>query len=899
MDFVSVGRKVMDFTDEKTAVIKAGYKGIVYENFSDFESSIFSKVYEKAINLTEQIIERNTELQKSKTHGNDFRNKEQVDNIIAFIGRRGTGKTSAMLSFMEGLKDHYKHHNIVQDKNNQYDFISLEWIDASLLENNEDIFEAILAKMFGELLKKGANISNLRNNDLDYAYRDLYQQFEKIYRRVLNLKRKNDNYDLEMPVNVLKDLSRSTEIRSDFTQLVKSYIRFSERLVGSADNLNTDTYLVIAIDDIDLNVKNGYEIIEEIHRYLMVPGLIVLVAINYEEMLLCCEKRYIDSHRNLPKNVVEDVGERAIQISEAYLEKVLPPYMRVYLPSLKKTDFALKEKRKIEINGKAYSIKEGIFGLIWEKTRVFYDTHGLKRHFMEPVTLRNLSTNYQLYHSMKELPHETENEKKYLEVYDENYNKAIDDILFRFACDSLPNREYRLFIKWSEENIIRRGQEIVKEVISSFPDKIAEDSGNRRNEDITGFAEDYKVFEYSYGELLRSLYCMGRQNKYDKKLVHVLLAQYTVVFSRIFEHYKLNELNTKVEDAPNRNTLKKLMGQSVGGSWAKYVLPRMETDIDHQNEIYSFWSAHKFTHAGLVTLLEIENNSELAKKIEKIKNYKSKRINACVQLLNNDKIKALELWMLFFSNYTGKSDKDILKICPPSGDMSEGTSVGNMTELQDNSYRIRFACNEVEFNIFNFVQNCFDYWNVLHNYYYAILGAICDVTGTSKPQNMDQMVTDYMEMEKVKEDSLLYKFDQWIRYGGLALPVYNFDITYNLIKRLVASCKEGNVGYIESNDAFSYVQKLFDEIAKKLEEIDKFYNGINDNTICNFEKIFLECPVVEEISIKCPVEEDELKKDKEKKKLYKSVLNNFTKNSYKENVNKDKSNTVKEFLTSM
>lgn len=897
----------MEFTDEKATVIKAGYKGIVYENFSDFESSIFSKVYEKAINLTEQIIERNRELQKLKTHGNDFRNKEQVDNIIAFIGRRGTGKTSAMLSFMEGLKDHYKHHNIVHDKNNQYDFISLEWIDASLLENNEDIFEAILAKMFGELLKKGANISNLRNSDLDYAYRDLYQQFEKIYRRVLNLKKKNDDYDVEMPVNVLKDLSRSTEIRSDFTRLLKSYIRFSERLVSSAENFNTDTYLVIAIDDIDLNVKNGYEIIEEIHRYLMVPGLIVLVAINYEEMLLCCEKRYIDSHRNLPKNVVEDIGERAIQISEAYLEKVLPPYMRVYLPSLKKTDFALKEKRKIEINGKAYSIKEGIFGLIWEKTRVFYDTHGLKRHFMEPVTLRNLSTNYQLYHNMKDLTDGTKSEKEYLEVYDENYNKAIDDILFRFACDSLPNREYRLFIKWSEENIIRRGQEIVQEVISSFPEKPAEDSGNRRNEDISGFAEDYKVFEYSYGELLRSLYCMGRQNKYDKKLVHVLLAQYTVVFSRIFEHYKLNELNTVKGDAKNKNILKKLMGQSVGGSWAKYVLPRMETDKDHQNEIYSFWSAYKFTHASLVTLLEIEQNSGLAREIERIKEEKiedekeDKKLNACLQLLDHKEIKALELWIFFFSNYTGKSEKDILKICPPSGDMSEGTSVGNVTELQDNSYRIRFACNEVEFNIFNFVQNCFDYWNVLHNYYCAILGAVCDVTGTPKPENIDQLIQNYMELEKVKENSLLYKFEHWIGYGGLALPVYNFDITYNLIKRLVASCKEENVGYIGSDDTFSYVQKLFEEIANKLKEIDKFYNGINDNTICNFEKIFLECPVVEEIFKRYPVVEGELKKEKEKEKekLYKSVLNNFTKNSYKENVNKDKSNTVKEVLISM
>lgn len=274
-------------------IIEVGHaKGIVYEEYTGFETSIFKNVYARAKALTKQIIDRNEELQALNGHGNDFRNKEQVENTIAFLGRRGTGKTSAMLSFMEGLKDHYKAHDVIEDDNKKYNFISLEWIDASFLEDNEDIFVMILAKMFGELLKYHDKIGMDRDRAVEYDFRNLYQQFEKIYRRISNLKRKEEVYNEELPVDFLKDLSRSTEVRSDFRGLVRDFIRFVVEVEGIKESSN-DTYVVIAVDDIDLNIERGYDILETIHKYLMVPGVIVLVALNYEEMMLSCEKHYI------------------------------------------------------------------------------------------------------------------------------------------------------------------------------------------------------------------------------------------------------------------------------------------------------------------------------------------------------------------------------------------------------------------------------------------------------------------------------------------------------------------------------------------------------------------------------------------------------------------------------
>lgn len=912
----------MESGRDDMAVIKPGQKGIVYENYLDFETSIFRKVYDKAKDLAKQIIERNRDLQKSKTHGNDFRNKEQFDNIISFIGRRGTGKTSAMLSFMEALKDHYKFHEVIDDEKEQYEFISLEWIDASLLENNEDIFETILAKMFGELLKKNDNIFGSRKSDLDYAYRDLYQQFEKIYKRVLNLKRKESDHDEEMPINVLRDLARSTEIRADFARLVKSYIKFSEDVAGAGDRYNKDTYLVIAIDDIDLNVENGYEILEKIHRYLMVPGLIVLVAINYEEMLLCCEKRYIEEHRDLPENIVENVGERAIQMSEEYLEKVLPPHMRVYLPSLKKTDYALRENRKIEIDKKKYSIKAGIFGLVWDRTRVFFDAKGKKRHFMEPVTLRNLNTNFQLYHNMDKFPDKDSKDYKenFWKIYDENYYKVVDDILFRFACDSLPNREYRLFMKWSEADILRRGQEIAEEVIAGYPEK-EKASVNARNRDIDDFAIDYRGFEYGYGELLRSLYCMSRKSIYDKRLVHVLLAQYTVVFSRVFEKYQ-------EKDPDSREKLEKLMGQSVGGSWAKYVLPRINLDNTYDKSD-AYWGAYIYSSGKNVTLCCIGEGTAALQHLTDI--VEKKDFSKCPDFFGSDEMESLKIWMFFFSNFTGQSGKYSLVIekepertvpvtaetknrtetSAAAGEAGEAEDIEvetgeaeagaaetgipaaekpetvptvrvNMkSTLQNAEYRIRYAGGEVRFNVFDFVNKCFNYETVIRDFYTAVFEALYQAAGEIvKSGDIGTKVDSIISTEMNAEGSLLNQFRKWSVDGGLALPVYNLDITYNLIKRLVVSCKERNVSSIESDEAFFYIQQLFRDIAKKLKEQDEFYNKevFQKNTGSNFAGMFNECPVIKRI----------LDKDTKQTDKYKKVLEYYASMSYR----RDKEDSV-------
>lgn len=94
-------------------------------------------------------------------------------------------------------------------------FLGIDSIDASLLEAKEDIFEAILAKMFNEFLKDNENTNS---EALTYEKRELYQMFSSIYRKHLNLKKRSfdDIYSSEAAISDLRDLARSVDIKQEF-----------------------------------------------------------------------------------------------------------------------------------------------------------------------------------------------------------------------------------------------------------------------------------------------------------------------------------------------------------------------------------------------------------------------------------------------------------------------------------------------------------------------------------------------------------------------------------------------------------------------------------------------------------------------------------------------------------
>ncbi len=180
---------------ESVIEIKLGeeYKAKI-EGIDDFGESVFSEVYLKAFSNTVKILKDDS---GKEVH-------ENYNNIIAFAGERGTGKTSAMLSFAGALKDKkeneisnymIKTYKIGQKiktefekieeierirqlenqgkKIEKFDFYSVGVIDPSLLSDNSNILEIIIAKMF-QIFKKEIETKNQdKDEDLTRLSRSL------------------------------------------------------------------------------------------------------------------------------------------------------------------------------------------------------------------------------------------------------------------------------------------------------------------------------------------------------------------------------------------------------------------------------------------------------------------------------------------------------------------------------------------------------------------------------------------------------------------------------------------------------------------------------------------------------------------------------------------------------
>ena len=856
--------KKIEYLDE--AIISKFYHGEVCEKRTNFEKSLFRRVYKRAY----MIVQKQIELQLPR--GEEEGVKETNDNVIIFMGRRGTGKSSVMRSFMQSLLDNSKLDDEAGDyvvrlegSTKKVRFIGIDSIDASLLEQKEDIFEAILAKMFNEFLKDNENTNS---ESLTYEKRELYQMFSSIYKKHLNIKQRDfgDIYSSEAAISNLRDLARSVDIKQEFEKLIEKYIYVKSYCeYGYNERDHYETFLVVSIDDIDMNVDSGFEILEKIQRYLKVKHLIVLLAVNHEQMKLCCQKHFQSIISNNRGSNIEDLNRYIDKLADQYMEKALPSYSRVYLPSFKKMDYdknhaiMIRDSKDLE---KTYSIKQDMFLEAWRKTRVRYDTEGKKRHFLEPESLRELN-NWKIYRTyMPELEDETS--KKFLEVLDFNHRRAMDDLLFRYADEVLENTESKIFISLSELHIARRGREIVSEFLHNY------DPYDSLDQEEAMYISDCIKFGYSYGELLRTLYRMGRTYIYDKKLVHAILAMYSLTLTKIFYRYKcecdfdnlkkIKELNT------NRNykMLKEIMDESVGGSWSKNIIPNLEKNIirvegetkKEQTMYYVVGCAKDVLKKGKGSV-KFELLEDVQKIIEglrgKKKSLKTYR-GGIVRLIK--KMQWEFLLTLFLSN--GKWKFEEKDKCGEYPDFVTGTDQGDFkkdenkditkysqkreTFLQDTveEKNYLYLVGKSDYNIMNFINNIFEFDEKLRYF----IGQLLILT---KGNNEEKVVDAIMDI-LLKEDKFFRDMYSWIKISaGMVVPIYSIDIYYNMFKRIVRD-QQLNMDRIQEEDLFDILILLFDKIEDALRKNDEAYREFTElKDEEKFAYIFNLCPVIKEI----------------------------------------------------
>lgn len=832
-----------------------GECGPKYETIEVFSRSLFKNVYYNAFRMTENVIETSRKHEKGQY--------ERLYNIISFMGERGTGKTSVMNSFTDFLKNFREEklrdflekctgdpESISRQNSCLKDirFMVLENIDASLLENKEDIFEVVLAKMLEKIVESMQNARGYTEDKLRYQNMKLLKLFDNIYKNKKNMdSKRNSSYQEGITsVELLQNLEGSMDLRESFSRMVPEFL---DAVWAEGDVLDgKQSFLVLSIDDLDLNKERGFDMLEQIHRYFMVPRVLIYLAVSESQLIDICSKHFAD------------VYDDSVTLARAYTDKVLPVSQRIYMPVLQARKEGvivdkniLGEDRKGDPN--EYDIKKTILWKIAHRTFVYFDGCGLKTHFYEPENVRELTNIYRMIQSLKKLKTDKcsyylqsqgDEEKKkssntdnmlLLETSEINYNAFLDDIYNRMAGSRLNKKQQKFFRKLYTENVSRQGERFLHYIWNKT--------------DIEPFSSESREQDYSFGEILRGIYNMGRSKEEEKPMIHCFLALETVLLTRLYYRSVYHSEQKEREQA--RTNLLKTFGNSIVGSWGNSILPLVKyekgpggnSEKDSNKELYFNAYFDVSYEMGYFKVL-----SRTGGRIIRLEGEQAWELSAFISAVeNNHLLKILELLLMFVTNWGngyGSGSSCIMSI--RKAGRNEKTAETDLFAEPDkkNSLYIEYSNVSTTYDAWGFVIHSARYAEYFRELHEALTVALVECF----------QVKDEAEQKQIRsvlaDNSLIKEYEEWEKeYGYAALPFYNIDLLYNTVKRVKRECRKNYLMEIQKDGIYDALLNVYENMAVQLKKEDEFYKDDykdeykdEHKSKQSIEEIYRSCPFI-------------------------------------------------------
>ncbi|NBH14544.1 hypothetical protein D3Z36_10245 [Lachnospiraceae bacterium] len=862
-----------------------------YEHISEFQTSLFQSVYKRAFLQVDEIIGNFKQDRNDGTGRYSFsyyadgrsgvgKGFDRFCNIITFAGKRGSGKTSAMLSFMDALKHYYGYRKMHENdffylfKNVENPlFTCLDCIDGSLLEHGEDIFRVVLAQIYQKFMDLDEEGGITKGEDFAMKKRELLKKLEEIYGTVCDIENMGNRQkvSLESHMSSLQSLSSSQKVKKDFEELIEKFTFLMKYERRGMMEVSRQHYVVIAIDDIDLNIEHGFQMLEKIHRYCMVENVIVLLSVDIEQMLSIISKYFYEV---LPK--VDELlcgGKKMVhELATDYLGKVMPVNYRIYVPNLSNyysVDVIVLPKEKS-------GIKQSVFLKLYRRIGICFDSQGLKQHFYEPKSMRQLTCFYLMLEAMDYIKMDDvyfgrkmqkEELKSLVRVWNENCGILTQELFNRIVLEKLHvDREVDEFCKLLEKQDIRRAKDGVINFYKKIKANVFPETYMREGHERTVYEENC-----SYGQLVETIYELGRieSGKY-KPLVYYLLGYFSYAFTRLYIYEKLTV--TSKGQQLEKGAFKSLIGGNIVDNWSIQLMPNMikkrNMDVDEQggasgdksNKILEYFSNYKGITLSNILKAELKDKEEIESEEE--------RCRYAAKLIRN-----MELLFLFITNIREDGQKGIVTISSESFDWKFEIYLNKDAKDWIKFQPIIEGFSDISFvgdySVLNFVGNSLDAAQILEKFENGLIVSLAEYyelieSSTAKLKECFQ--------KEIKKYSLKVGFKAWERKFGefsLPLPLFWFDFTYNILKRVKRDMNEKFMLSYKSQDMFSCIQKLYENIVWQLSEQEGFYSyqgdgdSVQHGSFYDYKLVerFRECPIVEYFLGK----ETDKKKTEEKK----------------------------------
>lgn len=394
------------------------------------ENSLFYEAYRQALAGVAEIVRASVMqvqgvdpfFSKSRKEGQEELratcNREYLydypNNCIVFSGERGAGKSSAMLTFVSSLKEKDDHlfrdeflssmvgcelpqvdSKAVRDMLKSCQFIDVAPIDPTTLENNGQILTVILARMFRlassawehDGYHSGRRVSPERLEEKN----KLIQKFSTCYEHIQAIKRGGETKPEYEGLETLAELGDSSLLKVELSEMVEQLLRFC---LPKEEN---SSYLVLQIDDTDMNIKQAYAILEDLRRYLVIPRLIIVMAADLKHLTQVVESSLLKDY----DDSLDARHEYVEKITHQYITKLFPQTRQIDLPAL---GTYLKEHTesttiRYQIPGEDIlpdksgfsSPQDQIFRLIYRKTGMVFLKQEYHLHPIIPCNMRLLA----------------------------------------------------------------------------------------------------------------------------------------------------------------------------------------------------------------------------------------------------------------------------------------------------------------------------------------------------------------------------------------------------------------------------------------------------------------------------------------------------------------------------
>ena len=481
--------------------------------------SLFAEQYKKIFGE----INRFLGLQPDKLEDHD----ENINNIMAFIGERGSGKTSCMMSVAKALAE--KDRNaFAWEQIKKRHFYSIGLIDPSFFDENNNILNIIIAKLFRKFKEKEQRLCDNNSNDFEKK-RKLVESFQKVQislNCIIGGEKKSED-DLEQLIT----FSASIDLRADIKDLINAYLNYMH---------NSNDIMVIMVDDIDLNTQHANAMVEQIRKYFIHSNVIILLAVKLDQLANVMKRQYAKEFEVLLNRdgIAFDSIEEMV---DRYLGKLIPHAQRFFLPDLEtflESRLIIKDRNKDKFE-EFSTIREAVPTLIFSKTRyLFYNSLGTTSYIV-PRNLRELRHIINLLWNMD----------TYGKANGSDYNKTLF-------------RKY-FYETWTSNNLDTKGRKLIKTLLGitdavlinksvvsllkeHFNTILYPNSKDIQEELLRIIQYKNVTYNISVGDVMAIIYFLENviEKTEDQKLLFMIKSIYSI---RLYEYY-----DQITEKKPNR-----------------------------------------------------------------------------------------------------------------------------------------------------------------------------------------------------------------------------------------------------------------------------------------------------------------------------------------------------------